>query len=225
MAWNKGWDEIFRKHDWGRYPAEDLIRFVAGNFGTHSSKPNVRILEIGCGTGANIWYLAREGFAAYGIDGSRVALDLARERLREEEMKADLQLGEAMNLPYDAEFFDAVLDNECLYANTKADTRVIIKEIDRVLKYKGLFFSRTFATGTYGDGLGTCVAEESHTFSELREGAFKEGYGIIRFTAEEELSSLYAPLKIENVEYLIRSIDNGTHEIKEWLITGSKSRL
>jgi 2-polyprenyl-3-methyl-5-hydroxy-6-metoxy-1,4-benzoquinol methylase len=76
MAWNSGWDDIFRKHEWGKYPSENLVRYVGRNFYTVKDRSAITILEVGCGTGANLWYLAREGFSVYGIDGSNVAIEL-----------------------------------------------------------------------------------------------------------------------------------------------------
>ena len=32
MAFNEIWENIFQENEWGKYPAEELIRFIAGNF-------------------------------------------------------------------------------------------------------------------------------------------------------------------------------------------------
>jgi len=32
MVWDKIWDKVFTEHEWGRYPAENLIRFIANNY-------------------------------------------------------------------------------------------------------------------------------------------------------------------------------------------------
>ena len=61
------WNDVFESRDWGRYPPEELIRFVARNFGDVPERGEVRFLEVGCGPGANIWFLRREGLAFGGI--------------------------------------------------------------------------------------------------------------------------------------------------------------
>ena len=220
--WNSGWDDIFRKHEWGKYPPEEVIRLIARHLFKVPDRKVVRILEIGCGTGANLWFVAREGFDAYGLDGSQVAIERARERLKDESLSANLVLGDAMNLPYAENFFDVVLDIECSYANSLKDTKVIMNEVHRVLKPGGLFLNKTFMVGTYGDGKGKKLEGEPHTYLELDEGALKKGYGIIRFTAENEISGIFSNFKIESIEYLIRSEQNRKYEIKEWLITSRK---
>src|SRR5438105_645758 len=83
-SWDPVWEDIFKSQPWGRYPGEDLIRFVARNFYKAPSRSSVRILEVGCGPGANLWYMAREGFSVFGIDGAPTALELARLRLDRE---------------------------------------------------------------------------------------------------------------------------------------------
>ena len=41
-------------------------------------KKRLKILEVGCGTGANLSFFIEEGFNTYGIDGSKVAIKLAK---------------------------------------------------------------------------------------------------------------------------------------------------
>lgn len=57
------WNSVFKNQEWGKYPSEDLIRFIARNFYSIKNRLDVKVLEIGCGPGANIWFLAREGFS------------------------------------------------------------------------------------------------------------------------------------------------------------------
>jgi SAM-dependent methyltransferase len=66
------WNKLFSDRTWGRYPSEDLVRFVARTFGNGEGKS---ALEVGCGPGANLWYLAREGFETCGVDLSPVAVE------------------------------------------------------------------------------------------------------------------------------------------------------
>jgi SAM-dependent methyltransferase len=65
-----------------------------------------RVLDVGCGTGAHGAILAeRFGCKVAGLDSSRAMLAKAREKLP----GAELKLGVAEELPFEAESFDAVL--------------------------------------------------------------------------------------------------------------------
>ena len=126
MSWDSIWDKVFEGQEWGKYPAESLIRFIARNFYQRNRK-STKILEVGCGPGANIWYLAKEGFDTYGIDGSETAIKKAKKRLQEENLRAHLHIGDIINLPYEENYVDAVIDAECLYSNSGKNTKPSIK--------------------------------------------------------------------------------------------------
>lgn len=80
---------------------------------------------MGCGPGANCWYLAREGFCVYRIDGSTIAIRRAKKRLNIEVKGwyGDFVTGDIINIPFNEQFFDLIIDVECLYANSIEDTK------------------------------------------------------------------------------------------------------
>jgi len=217
--WNKGWDKVFKQNEWGKYPDMSVVRFVANNFYKKKERKKVSILEIGCGTGANLGFIAKEGFNCFGIDGSRVAINIAKNKLKREKLKSELKIGDIKKLPYKKNTFDCVIDCECLYSNSFADSLIILNEVKRVLKTKGLFFSKTFAKGTYGDENGPRLPNESNTYKFIRKGSFHKGYGIIRISSLKDIKKLYgAKFKIININYVHRSIENMKKIIKEWAI-------
>jgi SAM-dependent methyltransferase len=159
--WDSVWEGVFSRQAWGRYPGEDLIRFVARNFYSHAQRADVRILEVGCGPGANLWFLAREGFAFAGIDGSAAAITQAQQRLDAEvpgwRDRGSLDVGDIVNLPFPSGHFDAVIDNECVYCNDFESSVRIYNEMARVTKSGGKLFARTFAAGSWVDGEGELI--------------------------------------------------------------------
>jgi SAM-dependent methyltransferase len=218
MSWDPVWDDVFKRQAWGKYPGEDLIRFVARNFYHTADRSQVKLLEVGCGPGANLWYLAREGFSVYGIDGSMTALTLARERLDREcpGWLGGLICGDISQLPFVAAYFDGVIDNEAVYANAFDVSKTIYSEMSRVTRPGGRLFSRTFASGCWGDGTGEQVGHNSWLVSE---GPLQEK-GYSRFTEFDEIEMLCLGFKIHEVELLTRSHGGLSHDVKEWLITG-----
>ena len=139
MSFDKIWEKIFKNNEWGKYPGEELIRFVAKNFYSRSNANEITILEVGCGPGANLWYCAREGFTIFGIDGSNTAIKNCKTRLDDEVpgWNGELTVGDINKLPYENKKFDLVIDNECLSCNSISNSKKIILEIKRVLKNDG----------------------------------------------------------------------------------------
>jgi len=88
-----------------------------------------RILDVGCGTGANLKMLAAFG-AAEGVDISQQALEFCRERGLN-----NVRFGEAEALPYDAESFDVVTALDVI--EHLDDDRAGLREINRVLRPGG----------------------------------------------------------------------------------------
>lgn len=221
MAWDGVWDEVFRERPWGKYPGEELIRFVAGAFYSAADRGAVKLLEVGCGPGANLWYMAREGFQVYGVDGSEHAVTLAKRRLDEEcaGWRGEVRCGDVVNLPYAEGSFDGVIDNAAICCNPFDDAVRIYAEMARVLKPGGRLFSRTFATGSWGDGSGTRLGHNAYLVDE----GPTLGMGCTRFTALEEIEVLLGEtLELESVERLSRTLDRREHEIKEWIIRANK---
>ncbi|MFJ8457765.1 class I SAM-dependent methyltransferase [Lysinibacillus xylanilyticus] len=220
MAWEKIWEEIFKTNEWGKYPPEDLIRFIARNFYRVDDRKSIKILEVGCGPGANVWYIAREGFSVYGIDGSPTAIEKAKERLNKEVQgwNGEIIQGDFTVIPYEDQFFDAVIDNESICINSFEDSKKIFSEISRVLKSNGKIFTKTFATGSWGEGTGEKVGYNSW---HVTEGPLN-GTGYCRFSTKEDLLNLLIDFQIEEFESTTRSYNHGSHEIKEWVVVASK---
>jgi SAM-dependent methyltransferase len=221
MTWDSIWEEVFRSQPWGKYPSEDVIRFVARHFYKVPDRGSVKILEVGCGTGANLWYIANEGFAAYGIDGSASAIATCRQRMDAEVLgwKGVLTEGDVCSLPYSDDFFDAVIDNECIYANLYDDARRIYQEAHRVLKPGGKLYSKTFVSGMVGDGTGFKVG---HNAWLVAVGPLA-GKGPSRFTSESEIDGLLTPLKVISIDRVSRSEGNRSTEIIEWVVIAEKT--
>lgn len=220
--WDKVWEEVFCQQPWGKYPAEDLIRFVARNFYAAKQREKIKILEVGCGPGSNLWYMAREGFCVFGIDGSETAIRIAGHRLDSEcpRWKGGLTTGDFTSLLFDDNFFDAVIDNEAVYCNDFESSQLAYREMARVTKPGGKLFSRTFAKGSWGDETGK---KTGHNAWIVSEGPLL-GKGYSRFTELSEIEELFQSFSISSIELLTRTMDNQKHAVQEWLIDGVKPK-
>lgn len=122
-----------------RYPWDVVVSFVY-----RYGRPADRILEVGCGTGANLWFAAREGFEVFGVDISAAAIRYARDRFAGEGLGGDFSVGDFSTLAHPDSFFDLVVDRAAL--SYTDDIERPLSEIRRVLKPSGRFLFTPFST-------------------------------------------------------------------------------
>ncbi len=85
--------------------------------------PSGRALDIGCGTGTNVVYLASHGFEVTGIDFVPRAIAQAREKARRANVRVDLRAASVLEPLELGRPFDFVLDIGCFH-NFDAAERV-----------------------------------------------------------------------------------------------------
>lgn len=134
--------------------------------------------------GAHTWYLAREGFDTYAFDGSKSAIDNVKHFLDREGLSAKLMVMDGVNLSYEDSYFEAVIDNACIYANLCEDINKMYRECYRVLKPNGLLMTTVFGTKTEGFKTGNEL--EKNTFTDMTCGRL-EGRGKTHFFTKSEL--------------------------------------
>jgi SAM-dependent methyltransferase len=219
FGWDPVWEEIFSSKEWGKYPPEHVVRFVAENFYRVSERKEIRLLEIGCGPGTNVWFMAREGFNVSGIDGSVTAIQQASERLSKERLTADLRIGDFAELSWPDSSFDGVVENVSLYCNRWDAVKRALGEIRRVLKPGAPLLSSFFTDRTWGYGLGNMV--EPDGFTDIVEGPIA-GTGFCLFLNRDRLAELFRDFADVAVERISRTMEGEQRLIEQFVITCHK---
>ena len=143
MSVTKVWyDDLYAQQGFAaqrRYPNEELLRFMGAHFFgiDHLQRRQISILEVGCGSGANLWMIAREGFDAHGLDLSEEALTLCRTMLTSWQTEAILASGSMTAMPYSDLRFDAVVDVFSSYCLDEANFSRYLNEVSRLVKQGG----------------------------------------------------------------------------------------
>lgn len=215
------WETIHSEQDWGQYPSEEVIRFVARNFFKKDRK-SIRIVDMGCGNGSVVWFAAREGFDVYGFDGSKTAIEKAKKRISDENVRASLTVCDAANTFYPEGFFNAVIDSAVIYANRTQGIKAILKECYRILQRDGKIFS----TGLFKVGMtGYCSGEklEENTYREILEGPLSHR-GTVHFFTYQEIIELWTEAGFKNlkIDSLERSDNGGRVEVKYYMVEAEK---
>lgn len=124
-AWYKRNEQTLTSRDW----SQDSICIKLSEI--LDITENVNILEIGCGNGARLKYLAENhNCTVFGIDPSAEAVFKANV------FGISALQATADNLPYSDCMFDIVIFGFCLYLCNDSDLFRIAQEADRVLKSK-----------------------------------------------------------------------------------------
>ena len=221
MSWDPGWDHFYRWRSLRRYPSEELVRFAARHFYSAPDRRAVTMLDLGCGEGANALYLAHEGFGVSAVDGSPVAVEIARDRFEAEGQNADLQVGDLTGIDelYAPESFDAVVDVSSVQHNALPAAAKIIDGVFRVLKPGGWFFSTLIASGSTGEGTGREV--ESGTFTEMPIDQWQL-MGVTHFYRLDELERLLARFDDVEINESSRTTDGRTRRYLRWIVEARK---
>ncbi len=95
-----------------RYPNEELCRFMGRNLFSipMSERSNVKVLEVGCGSGANLWMIAKEGFSTFGIDLSEESLNLCKQMMHKYGVDAELSAQDMSQTNFSASEFNFIVD-------------------------------------------------------------------------------------------------------------------
>lgn len=107
------------------------------DFVTHH--PPGRAIDLGCGTGTNAIYLAKQGWQVVGVDFSRKALSIARRKSRAYGVKVDFVHDDVSVLSKVQGSFDLVLDIGCFHSLSPAQKYRYLRRIGELLAPDGYF--------------------------------------------------------------------------------------
>ncbi|EAJ2879871.1 class I SAM-dependent methyltransferase [Campylobacter coli] len=215
------WENIFSNKEWGKYPSENLIRFIARNFYNVKNRNKIRILELGLGTGANLWFCAREGFRVSGIEWSKTGVERFQKRLNDENLSSqidEIKIGDYEQKldEFKNESFDCIIDSCSLCCNDFKKTQRIFNKAILKLKPNGKFFSSTIAKDIVG------YDKNKEDFQLPNDGIYTH-IGMIRFSSKEDIQKLYKNDNFKQISLKIQSIENNNALIdKLFIVEGEK---
>jgi len=177
------WESI---EEFGNYPSQ-LHRFIlVYNSIKKENNGKARVLDIGCGLGGGLQYLAERELFVVGADISSKSLEQAKKRAKNV-LKCD-----ATNLPFQKNSFDYIVCTSTLHHLLGNQRERATKEIRRVMSKCGLCAIAVFSDKDGGFGHG----------GEEEENTFEAAPGInIHYFAETELKELFSEFKILHLSH------------------------
>lgn len=144
-------------------------------------------LELGCGIGQFSKRLIDYGYNVISSDISDIALNKVKE-FNKNIIKVDMR----KKLPFNDNSFDLVFANLSIHYFSDSDTKMLMKEIKRVLKNDGLFVGSVNGLEGYNVIKNTAIEIEKHYW--FNKGKY------IRLFDEEDLKKYLNVFKIKLVE-------------------------
>jgi SAM-dependent methyltransferase len=146
----------FKPWDSGRPPPE-LVEYVEGP----SRLPPGRALDLGCGTGTNVVYLARNGWEATGVDVVGRAISQARRKVSAAGVQARLVRGDVTRLDeLDVDGgYRLLLDQGCFHSIPEPRRDAYVRGVTRAAEGDAVFLMFGFVPGAMGVIPGVSEAE------------------------------------------------------------------
>jgi SAM-dependent methyltransferase len=198
------WDELFR--DGAPLPTEPHPWVVESLAALGKRR---RVLDLGCGAGRHLRFLAAAGHDAWGVDISPSALSLTRLD-RGRPVAPRLALAEMTALPFADACFDAVVAIHVLYHGPRFEVERGVAEARRVLRPGGLLVATFLSTRTWKYGEGEAL--ERDTFVQPRG---PEAGVVHHYVNERGVGSLLADFQLRDLE-LEEHVDGAGERHSHW---------
>ena len=220
------WEDIFSTRSWGRYPNEELVTFVGRSLKESPSGNLGRVLEVGCGPGANLWFLGRVSHEIVGVDFSRTALEQAvrlylemNEHLVPEVPGLNTMHADITSLEPSPEGFDYVFDVLASTHNTLEKIEEVIDGVHKILAPGGVYWGKFWGSECPGFSNGKELGRYSRDL--ITEGPC-QGVGVTTFVDKTVIEALFS--KFDSVKFCKTRVADDERILSETYIVIGKKR-
>lgn len=106
--------------------------------------PPGRALDLGCGTGTNVLYLASHGWKVVGVDFVGQAIETAKRKAKQSNVNVEFFHGDVTQLDFLFPPFDFALDIGCFHSIPVSGRSPYISGLSRLVRPGGIFLCYAF---------------------------------------------------------------------------------
>lgn len=145
MTFSQEWEDIYaRGEQITQWPWTALVSLIM-RFGATEG----RVIELGCGSGANAVFFDVMGMDYQGVDGSATAIDYLTDALPQ--MRGKVHVGDFTKWSFGENVADLVVDRAAVVHNPIKDISNTIDAAWRALKPGGLYIGVDWFSGAHED--------------------------------------------------------------------------
>lgn len=197
MGFSVEWEEAYKAEtNLSIWPWSELISMFYHSFPKATTDyKKMKVLELGCGAGANIPFFVSIGAEYYSVEGSKTEVNMLKEKYKQNRVtiaEGDFTEG----IPF-SDKFDLIFDRAAVAHNSSSDIVKICDYIHESLKESGWYFGiNWFATDEpdYRDLSGVTKKIDNRTY-QFMEGIYGK-LGNVHFTDEGEIKNLFSRFEI-----------------------------
>lgn len=223
---SSAWDKLFEQQQFlWKDPDRKVVEFAV----SLRDKNARSVLDLGCGAGRHLVYLASQGFKAFGVDVSQKGLEAARERLRQEGMTTGasgvfsnaptgprLAQANMSQIPFRDASFDGLIAVHVIQHQTVNGIRTTVNEIRRVLSSGGLTYLTFASRHDSRWGKGQAIEPDTFIAGEGPDGQVPHHYSNLA-----EIEELLDGLRIRRVDLTEHKTDQGD-TFSHWEVLAEK---
>jgi cyclopropane fatty-acyl-phospholipid synthase-like methyltransferase len=195
-----------------KYPSEVVVQYVFRNF---KRDGQTKVLDLGCGAGRHVVFMAQENIVPFGMDFSKEGIRHTRERLAQAgypQYQENCVWGGVTKIPFEDGFFDGLVCYGVLYYLNYSGIKETVAEIKRVLKPGGKAFIYVRSIEDYRYDESKQIPGEEHTIIIEEENknhcASSENGMLMHFFTEEELRELFKEFHKVEIDYLKETFED-----------------
>lgn len=222
MSFSQEWDKCYIDNtQLSIWPWSDLVSLVYRH-----SKPLItagggRVLELGCGAGANIPLFRALGMDYSAIESSPTIVMQLHQRYPD--LAGNIRVGDFTADQLFAGNFDLVIDRAALTHSNTASIRSALQRVFELLKPGGLLIGVDWFSKNHTDYSGGEAVDDECTRTNYSKGQFAS-VGKAHFSDEAHLHVLFSEFEIIFMEEKIvrRYEPQDNHQFASWNIVAKK---
>jgi len=196
------WNEIHGSTGFENFSSRDFLESALPRL--DFSVPNPTVLEYGCGTGPGACFLAERGYQVDGIDIVPIAIEMAKQIAKEQNLDIHYEVQDICELPHEGKRYDMIVDSYCLQGIVlDKDRKSVFSAVRARLKPEGYYLisSAIFDEERFGEEVHI-DKETGRIYNKYGDGMINVKTSVVYVKMDGEPSEYEEAIKINDTWYL-----------------------